>query len=391
MVFDIVIIGAGPSGLAFACSLANTDLKIAIIEKSIKSKFSNPLNDGRDIALTHRSIDILKKLGIWKFINSELVSQIKEAKVLDGNSTNYLHFDHSKTVKNSLGCLVPSQVIKKAIYKKIKVCKKIKIFTKKEVKKIISTNAFSKIYTKTGDIFKSKLNIVADGRLSAIRKKIGIYANKTNFKTSMTVFRMKHDLDNFKIASEYFHYDQTLAILPIKKKLSSIVVTLDNDKSKKFLKMENKEINKKIENDLNGKFGKMSLIGKKYTYPMITIYSNEFFRNRSVLIGDSAVGMHPVTAHGFNLNLRGIDILQNEIKMALLKKIDFGSFIVLKKYEKKFKLISLPIYLATNSIVKLYTKNDPITKIARKSFLQVADALKPAKNAIIDNLLINNS
>ena len=38
MKFDITIIGAGPSGLSLACSLAKTKLKIAIIEKNSKKK-----------------------------------------------------------------------------------------------------------------------------------------------------------------------------------------------------------------------------------------------------------------------------------------------------------------------------------------------------------------
>ena len=36
MIFDIVIIGAGPVGIAFACSFAKTNMKIAIIEKQSK-------------------------------------------------------------------------------------------------------------------------------------------------------------------------------------------------------------------------------------------------------------------------------------------------------------------------------------------------------------------
>ena len=32
-IFDIVVIGAGPSGLAFASGFANTNIKIAIIIK----------------------------------------------------------------------------------------------------------------------------------------------------------------------------------------------------------------------------------------------------------------------------------------------------------------------------------------------------------------------
>ena len=151
------------------------------------------------------------------------------------------------------------------------------------------------------------------------------------------------------------------------------------------------EINKKMEKDLKEKFGKMNLIGKKYTYPMLTVYSDEFIRDRFILVGDAAIGMHPVTAHGFNLNLRGIDILQNEIKKALMNNIYIGSLSLLKSYEKKFRKVSLPIYLATNAIVRLYTDQKPVSKIARKSFLILANLMKPAKNAIIDNLLIKNS
>ena len=391
MKFDITIIGAGPSGLSLACSLAKTKLKIAIIEKNSKKKFSNPQKDGRDIALTHRSKNILKKIGIWKNINPKKISPVREARFLDGNSSKYLHFDHVKTVENSLGYLVPNYVIRKAIYDKLQTLKTIKIFANNEVLKIVSNKSSSKVYLKNRKIFESKLTVVADGRLSKIREKIGIYANKTNFRAAMSVFRMKHQFNNDNIASEYFHYNQTLAILPIEKNLSSIVVTLQNDLSKEFLNMTKKEINQKIENDLKGKLGKMNIIGKKYTYPMLTVYSNEFYRDRSVLIGDAAVGMHPVTAHGFNLNLRGVDILQNKIKKALMDSVDIGNADILKKYEKNFRKVSLPIYLATNAIVRLYTNQKPIIKLARKSLLILADAMKPAKNAIIDNLLLKNS
>ena len=391
MKFDLVIIGAGPLGLSLACALAKTKLKIAVIEKNSRSKFSKPQIDGLDIALTHRSKNILKKFGIWKFINSKIISPVKEARILDGDSPRYLHFDHIKTVKDSLGYLVPNQIIRKAIYKKLQTLKKIKIFSKNEVSKIISNKFLSKVYLKNKKILESKLTVVADGRLSKNREKLGIYANKTNFGTSMTVFRMKHQLNNNNIASEYFHYTQTLAVLPIQRNLSSIVITLQNDKSKIFLNMTKEKINQKIENDLKRKFGKMSLIGKKYTYPMLTVYSNEFFRDRCVLVGDAALSMHPITAQGFNLGLIGIDILQNEIKNALINKIDLGDTSVLKRYEKKFRKISLPIYLATNGIAKLYTNQSFPTKIVRKTVLRLGNIIWPIKNAIMDELLIKNT
>ncbi len=62
MKFDIVIIGSGPNGIALACSLADTKLKIAIVDKAPKKLLEKPSIDGREIALTHRSAEILKKL-----------------------------------------------------------------------------------------------------------------------------------------------------------------------------------------------------------------------------------------------------------------------------------------------------------------------------------------
>ena len=76
MIFDIVIVGAGPVGLALACGFANTKLKVAIIDKLSKKILVNPAIDGREIALTHHSANILKKIGVWNYIPNELISVI---------------------------------------------------------------------------------------------------------------------------------------------------------------------------------------------------------------------------------------------------------------------------------------------------------------------------
>ena len=60
--FDIVVVGAGPIGLAFALGFANTNIKVGIIDKLPKKNISTPQIDGREIALTHHSIKILEKL-----------------------------------------------------------------------------------------------------------------------------------------------------------------------------------------------------------------------------------------------------------------------------------------------------------------------------------------
>ena len=125
----------------------------------------------------------------------------------------------------------------------------------------------------------------------------------------------------------------------------------------------------------------MKLLGKRYSYPMITTYTKKFTSNRFALVGDAAVGMHPVTAHGFNLGLKGVDILINVIKNALKNKIDIGSQNILADYQTELHRAAAPVYLATNGIINLYTSNLLPAKLTRQFMLRFVNTIKPIKQS----------
>jgi len=385
MKFDIVIIGSGPNGIALACSLADTKLKIAIVDKAPKKLLEKPSIDGREIALTHRSAEILKKIGVWKLIPDHLISIINEARVLDGRSEYFLDFKHQDIKKDYLGYLIPNHLIRKHLYK---ILKKKKNITSIEAEcldiKINESNSI--IFLSNNEKIKSSLVVAADTRFSKTRTKMGISSFIHNFNKHMVVCRMEHEKSHNNIAYEYFQYDQTRALLPYINNQSSIITTVSKNKADSLLKLNVDEFNKKMQNNFNNQFGKMKLIGKRYSYPMITVYSKKFVANRFALIGDAAVGMHPVTAHGFNLGLKGIEILTNEIKLALERKIDIGSSFVLRKFQYKLHRVAIPIYLSTNCIVSLYTNTTYPAKLARKLALRVANTIRPVKQAFLGTL-----
>jgi len=78
MDYDIVIIGGGPVGLSFACSMIKSKLKVLLVEKAPLSAIANPKADGREIALTHQSRKVLNELGVWSLIDQDEVSPLKE-------------------------------------------------------------------------------------------------------------------------------------------------------------------------------------------------------------------------------------------------------------------------------------------------------------------------
>ena len=116
---------------------------------------------------------------------------------------------------------------------------------------------------------------------------------------------------------------------------------------------------------------------------MITTYSKNFIGPRFALIGDAAVGMHPVTAHGFNLNLQGVEILINEINLAIKDKRDIGLQEILRRYQFKLRKIATPLYLTTNGIVSLYTNSLFPAKVARQVFLRMVNLIKPVKKTFL--------
>ena len=384
--FDIVIIGAGPAGIAFACGFANTKIKVAIVDKLPNAAISNPKIDGREIALTHQSIEILKKIGVWQHFPKKLISVIKEARILDGNSRYFLNFNHQEIQKENLGYLIPNYLIKKKIYKRLKKLSNVTLIDKTECVSINTDEKNSLIALSDGTKIKTNLVVAADSRFSKIRSKMGISAFVRDFNKDMIVCRMEHEKPHKNIAYEFFRYDQTQALLPYIKNQSGIITTVSRDLSSALMTMNKKNFNKEMEKKFDNLFGKMKLIGKRYTYPMITTYTKQFVTDRFAVIGDAAVGMHPVTAHGFNLNLKGIDILIDEVKAAGENGADIGSTSILKNYQTKLHFAAGPIYLATNSIVNLYTSNFLPAKLTRQFVLRFVNTVRPAKQVFLNML-----
>ena len=384
--FDIAVVGAGPTGVAFACGFVGTNIKVAIIDKLPREVIANPKIDGREIALTHHSVKILKKLNVWRYISNKSISVIKEARVLDGDSKYFLNFDHQEIQKDCLGYLIPNHIIRKNLYKRLKNFPNITFINKTECLSVNINSQFASITLSNGKKIKTSLVVAADSRFSKMRSKMGISAFTRDFNKNMIVCRMKHEKPHKNIAYEFFRYNQTQATLPYIKNQSGIVTTATKDLASILMRMDKKKFNKEMESRFNNFFGKMKLLGKRYSYPMVTTYTKKFISHRFAVIGDAAVGMHPVTAHGFNLGLKGLDILIDEIKTAVKNKSDIGLTDILKNYQYKLHRVAAPVYLATNSIINLYTSNILPAKLTRQFILRFVNTIKPVKQTFLNIL-----
>jgi len=386
MTYDIIIVGAGPAGLSFAQSLADSGLSIALIEKQTKQQLAAPEFDGRDIALTHLSVRILKELGIWARFEADDRPPIRAARVLNGKSPYCLSFDGENDSNEALGYIVSNHVIRKALFDEIQTVDNIDIHPDLAVTSVSTDASGAAVVLSDGQTVESRLVVAADSRFSETRRMLGIPASMHDFGRVCIVCRIEHEKNHNGIAFECFHYGRTLAVLPLTPKKSSIVVTAPMHQRDSIMDMDDAEFAADIRSRFGDRYGKMHSAGKRFAYPLVGVHAKKFCAKRFALIGDAAVGMHPVTAHGYNLGLSGQEILAREIVNAASQQKDIGARSLLEKYQHKHMRTTRPMFHGTNELVKFFTDDRMPAKLARKVALRLANRIPPIKNVIQNKL-----
>ena len=87
----------------FCAGVEDTPLKIAIVETQSAESLADPAFDGREIALTHFSEKVLRELGIWQRFDANDVSDLRDAKVLNGPSLQGMNIEHRHSDKARSG------------------------------------------------------------------------------------------------------------------------------------------------------------------------------------------------------------------------------------------------------------------------------------------------
>ncbi len=390
MKYDIAIIGAGPAGLSFACSLRDSGLKIAVIEKQPRNLLADPPIDGRDIALTHLSRRLMRQQGSWQRIDPGHVSSIQRAEVIDGDSPYTLDFDTPVGDTDALGFLISNFRIRKAIFEEFDTLQNATLIDDTEVGGVSTDDRDASLTLASGEKIQASMVVAADTRFSASRRQMGISSDAHDFGRTAIVCWMEHENSHDQTAFECFHYGRTLAILPMPGNLSSVVITAASHQVDRILDMDEGCFNQDIEKRLNGRLGAMKLKGERYPYPLVGVHASRFHARRFALIGDAAVGMHPVTAHGFNLGLSGQDLLAGEITSAISRGLEFWCPQVLARYQKLHMLSTRPLYHGTNSIVALFTNDSLPAMFLRKAALRLSNNLPPVKWVITQKLMAKN-
>lgn len=379
---DVLVVGAGPAGLALACALADAGFAVTLLEQQPRSALEAPADDGREIALTRRARRVMETLGLWPHLPAVGIAPLREARVLDGNSPTVLHFGGRPQAPAELGWLVPNHLIRRAAWAAAASRSSVHVECEARVTALDLGHERACVTLADGRRVSASLVVAADSRLSQTRRLAGIGASMRDFGRSVIVGRVAHERDNDGVAWECFRYGNTLALLPMNDQQASAVVTVASDQAPEWLALSDEAFAARIEAQAGQRLGAMHAVGARHHYPLVSVYAHRFAAPRFALIGDAAVGMHPVTAHGWNFGLYGVEVLARELQAARAAGVDIGASPALQAFEREHRRTTLPVYLGTNAVVSLFTDERALPKLARRAVLAFAERVPPFSGLI---------
>lgn len=366
---DIVIVGGGLNGPILALALAQAGITTTVIDALSTKVRKNASFDGRSYAVALTSQRLLNNIGLWASIedNAEPMLEIKvtDGRAGEGPSPFFMHFDHAEIEDGPMGYMVQDRYLRRTLLDAMTANSHITHLQGQTVIAQEQTTGGIKVTLATGKTITARTLIGCDGRDSGTAERAGIKRIGWGYAQTALVCAIKHEKPHHGIAHQFFMPAGPLAILPLTNNRSSIVWSETDTNAKAFNALADEEYLTMLRPRFGDFLGEISLAGTRHSYPLTLSMTDRLVAERIALVGDAAHGLHPIAGQGLNAGMRDIAALVQIITEAKNRGEDYGSLIVLKRYEEWRRFDNTALAVATDTFNKLFSNDNPLLRLGR--------------------------
>src|SRR5471030_1644776 len=355
--FDVVIAGGGMVGLALACGLQGSGLRIAVLE-SQQPDLDSPLPEKpglRVSAINAASERLLKHVGAWENIIAQRANAYQGMEVWDRDSFGKIAFRGEEYGFSHLGHIIENQVIHRALWQKADQSSDITLLAPATLKNVAWGENDAFITLNDDRQLSARLVVGADGAQSWLRQHADIPLTFWDYRHHALVATIRTAEPHQSVARQVFHGDGILAFLPLADShLCSIVWSVSPDEAQRLAALPEEEFNKILASTFDLRLGVCQVESERQTFPLTGRYARSFAAQRIALVGDAAHTIHPLAGQGVNLGLLDAVCLVEVIAAALEKNRDFSSLPSLRRYERWRKGDNLAMLAFVEGIKHLF-------------------------------------
>ncbi|TFG39357.1 MAG: 2-octaprenyl-6-methoxyphenyl hydroxylase [Chromatiales bacterium] len=359
--YDIIIAGSGMIGTSLALALAPLALRIAVVEAVARKEVEQPSFDDRSTALSRSTQRMFEAMGLWGEVLAASMP-ISKIHVSDQGRFGFSHIDAEEQGVDALGHVVINRVLGNVLQSHLDAAKNVDVFCPARIERIDlgREQACATLKINDGEMELScQLLVAADGANSSVREMMGISVLKRDYGQRAVIGNLLTEKSPDQRAFERFTRQGPLAILPVAEGRAGFVWTVSEADADRILGLDDDEFLAEIQDEFGNRLGKFSRIGKRASYPLTLSKAARLTATRSILVGNSAHGLHPVSAQGFNLGMRDVAALCDCIADALSDSIDPGDARVLDRYAVWRRTDQKKLVQFTDSLVRLFGSKRP--------------------------------
>jgi ubiquinone biosynthesis UbiH/UbiF/VisC/COQ6 family hydroxylase len=381
--YDVLILGAGPVGLALAAALGRERLRVALLERGPVVAFAGPAGaddwDQRVYAISPGSAEFLRGLGAWQRLPAERLAAIETMDV-HGDGRGAIAFSAYELGERALAWIVENRELCATLVEAVRTLAAVEVLAPCEPAAIAWRADSALVTLADGRQLSARLVVGADGVRSWARREAGIAREPRAYGQTAIVANFAAELSHRGRAFQWFVEDAgVLAWLPLPGRRISIVWSAPDALAQELLALDAPALVQRVAAAGGQALGALTLLTPPAAFALSFLKLDSVVAPRLALVGDAAHSVHPLAGQGVNLGLGDAATLA-EVLGARGPVADAGASILLERYARKRAWPVLSMQLVTDGLVRLF--GPPALKPLRNLGMRGVAALGPVRRLL---------